>query len=274
MTATRPFTSALGPREAFAVAHAGFVPIRQVMGAAFFRNDGTLASSATRPRFPQRTVPRSKGSSTYEELWRSDALNQARTTAIGRLRDEAVACKADAVVGVRIHHGERDWVKNVVEYVATGTAVRAPRYEIDDPPLLCTLSGQDVAKLVAYGHWPVGIAGGSTVAYVKTSLAQQRVTPSRAQWRAPNRELRDWGAGMREAYALAMKRVRRDAEAQRAHGVVGLTIDRSQREREGDTGTRRFRDLEITLHTLGTAIVTLRDNPPQPPPLSTVLKLS
>jgi uncharacterized protein YbjQ (UPF0145 family) len=266
MTA-RPFTSALGTREAFAVAHAGFVPIRQVMGAAFFRTDGMVTTYLPRGS-------RTHGVSTGEIEQLSESHNKAREAAVGRMRDEAVACRADAVVGVTVHRGDRDWVKGMVEYVATGTAVRAPRYEIQDPPLLCTLSGQDVAKLVAYGHWPVGIAGGSTVAYVKTSLAQQKVTPNTARWRGPNRELRDWGVGMREAYAIAMRRVERDAQEQRAHGVVGLAIERSQREREGDTGTRRFRDLEVTIHTLGTAIITLRNHQHAPPPLATILPLS
>jgi uncharacterized protein YbjQ (UPF0145 family) len=279
VTAARPFTSALGPREAVSITHAGFVPLRQVMGAAFFQTGGTSYYGTGPTAYPRGSVPRSKGHSTAEVTWRSAALNQARETAIGRMRDEAVACGADAVVGVRIHRGERDWVKSMVEYVVTGTAVRAPRYEIQDPPLLCTLSGQDVAKLVAYGHWPVGIAGGSTVAYVRTSRAQQRANPTRQQdllqtrRRQQNRELRDWSLGLGEAYDLAMARVERDAAAQRAHGVVGLSIERAEQEREGNDGTRTYRDLEVTLHTLGTAIVTLRAAPASPP-LSTILPLS
>jgi uncharacterized protein YbjQ (UPF0145 family) len=278
VTAARPFTSALRPREAFAVAHAGFVPIRQVMGTSFFQT-GTVDYGVV-PAPYTRNRPRSKGHSTNEVQWRSDALNQARERAVGRLREEAIACGADAVVGVTVRRGERDWAKDMVEYIVTGTAVRAPRYEIQDPPLLCTLSGQDVAKLVAYGHWPVGVAGGATVAYVRTSRAQQKANPTRQQdvfqtrGRQRNRELHDWSVGLGEAYDLAMRRVTRDAQAQRAHGVVGLSIERSQREREGSDGVRGYRDLEVTIHTLGTAIITLRNDPPAPPPLSTILTLS
>jgi uncharacterized protein YbjQ (UPF0145 family) len=272
---TRPFTSALGPREAFAVAHAGFVPIRQVMGASFFSyTPGQPYGAAYRQR---------RGGHVTNEYRRlSDPYNDARQTAIGRLRDEAVACGADAVVGVRVERGERDWARGLIEFAASGTAVRAPRYEIEDPPLLCTLSGQDVAKLVAHGHWPVGIAGGSTVAYVSTSRDQRRRTRSASapNWttlgRTSNRELPDWSAGLSEAYALAMAHVEHDARAQRAHGVVGLALDRSQETHEYDDGMPggSSLDLIVTVHALGTAIVTLRHAPPAPPPLSTILPLS
>jgi uncharacterized protein YbjQ (UPF0145 family) len=272
---TRPFTSALRPREAFAVAHAGFVPIRQVMGAAFFSYTKGRPYGA-----PYRL--RRDGHVTREYTRLSDPYNKARRAAIDRLRDEAVACRADAVVGVTVERGERDWARGLVEFIASGTAVRAPRYEIEDPPLLCTLSGQEVAELVAYGHWPVGIAGGSTAAYVSTSRAQRRRTrqAAAANWntfgRVPNQELPDWSAGLSEAYALAMRQVERDAAAQRAHGLVGLALDRSQETIENDDGmpAGSSLDLIVTVHALGTAIITLRNDPPPPPPLSTILPLS
>jgi uncharacterized protein YbjQ (UPF0145 family) len=272
---TRPFTSALGTREAFAVAHAGFVPIRQVMGAAFF------SRSPGRP-FGASYRQRRGGHVTRDYRRLSDPYNKARREAVDRLRAEAVACRADAVVGVRVRRGERDWARGLIEFIASGTAVRAPRYEIEDPPLLCTLSGQEVAKLVAYGHWPVGIAGGSTAAYVSTSGAQRRRTrqASAANWntfgRVPNQEVPDWSAGLSEAYALAMRHVERDAQEQRADGVVGLELDRSQETIEYEDGMPggSSLDLIVTVHALGTAIVTLRHNPPVPPALSTILKLS
>ena len=65
----------------------------------------------------------------------------------------------------------RDWATDLVEFVAIGTAVRSERYDFGREPLLCNLSGQDVAKLISHGFWPVGIVGGSTVAYVVTGLA-------------------------------------------------------------------------------------------------------
>ena len=94
---TRPFTSALGTREALAVSHAGLVPLRQVMGVSYFK-------------MGWQTMPWSAGGGwslrgaggTTELETQTEAWNEARRLAVGRLRDEAVACGADAVVGVRI----------------------------------------------------------------------------------------------------------------------------------------------------------------------------
>lgn len=66
----------------------------------------------------------------------------------------------------------------------------------------------------------------------------------------------------------------RSARVKRAHGVVGLAIERSQKRRDTDAGAGQHHDLEVTIHTLGTAIVTLRHDPPAPPSLSTILPLS
>ena len=81
----------------------------------------------------------------------------------------------------------RDWATDLVEFVAIGTAVRSERYDFGRDPLLCNLSGQDVAKLVAHGFWPVGIVGGSTVAYVVTGWRQQSRAPVGSSPRARTR---------------------------------------------------------------------------------------
>lgn len=91
-----------------------------------------------------------------------------------------------------------------------------------------------------------------------------------------SRSGRSWGqrSSRWASYDLAMGRVARDAEAQRAHGVVGLAVERSQKKRDTDAGAGQHHDLEVTIHTLGTAIVTLGHDPPAPPSLSTILPLS
>ena len=57
----------------------------------------------------------------------SDAYNESRRLALGRLLEEAQACRADAVVAVRIEQGAHDWAAGAVEFIAVGTAVRLPR---------------------------------------------------------------------------------------------------------------------------------------------------
>jgi uncharacterized protein YbjQ (UPF0145 family) len=247
---TRPFTSALGTREALAVAHAGLVPLRQVMGVSYFKMGWQNMPWGSRGRW---SAP--PGGETFELEGQTEAWNEARRLAVGRLRDEAVACGADAVVGVRVVRRLRDWASDLAEFVATGTAVRATRIDVGEhAPLLCSLSGQDVAKLVAHGFWPTGIAGGSTVAYVVTG--RQQAQQSGGMFSSMrNQELPDFSQGLYDARALAMRRVESDARALGATGVVGVTIDRSQREREREINNTTYVDLIIELHVLGTAIV-------------------
>jgi uncharacterized protein YbjQ (UPF0145 family) len=254
------FSSALGAGETLAVRQAGFRPITQVMGISYYkvgwqqmpwgtgRGGGWYATDGE----------------TLELENQTEAYNEARRLAIGRLREEAAAAGADAVVGVHVRRGLRDWASDLVEFVAVGTAVRAERYDLGaDGPLLCNLSGQDVAKLVAHGFWPVGIVGGSTVAYVATG--------SRQQWRSAglfsgmsNQELPDFSQGIYDARALAMERVTRDAHALHAHGVVGVRIERTQREHDREINNTTYKDLIITMHVLGTAIVEVEGAPPPP----------
>ena len=54
----------------------------------------------------------------------SEAWNEVRELALGRLAQEAGHVGADAVVGVDLHTGEHDWAENAIEYVVIGTAVR------------------------------------------------------------------------------------------------------------------------------------------------------
>jgi uncharacterized protein YbjQ (UPF0145 family) len=261
-----PFSSALGAREAFAVREAGMVPLKQVLGVSYYKFGWQQMWTGRRHGGPE----------TFELESQTAAWNDARRLAVDRLRDEARAVGADAVVGVRIQRRHRDWDVDLVEFMATGTAVRttAVRVDLREAPLLCTLSGQDVAKLIAHGFWPVGIVGGSTVAYAQCTYAQaQRTSGLFSGMR--NQELSDFSHGMYEARALAMGRLERAAHELHAHGVVGLQLDRSQREREVDGGAgTRYADLIITLHVLGTAIIEAQQQPDAPPPKYITLPLN
>lgn len=256
------FSSALGAGETLAIRQAGFRPITQVMGISYYK-----VGWQQMPWGTGRGAGWGYGSSdgeTFELENQTEAYNEARRLAIGRLREEAQAAGADAVVGVHVRRSFRDWASDLVEFVAVGTAVRSERYDLGaDGPLLCNLSGQDVAKLVAHGFWPVGIVGGSTVAYVVTGSRQQRRAGGLFS-QMSNQELPDYTQGLYDARALAMERLNRGAHALHAHGVVGVDIDRSMRDYEREVNNVTYRDLIITMHVLGTAIVEQQDGPPPP----------
>jgi uncharacterized protein YbjQ (UPF0145 family) len=266
------FSSALGVAEAHTIRQAGLEPLAQVMGVSYYK----VGWQSTVWGIPGTAGRFSGTGETFELTTQSQAWNEARRLAVGRLRDEASAAGADAVVGVHVRRTLRDWATDLVEFVATGTAVRSVRYELalgSDPPMLSNLSGQDVAKLVEHGFWPVGMVGGSTVAYVASGAAQaQRSTGFFSSLR--NQELRDFSRGLYDARALAMEHVTREAHALHAHGVVGVAVDRKQRTREREYNSTTYTDLIIEMHVLGTAIVEVSGGSDEAPGTFTALPLN
>lgn len=254
------FSSGLGIAEGLATQHAGLRPLKQVMGVSYYQ-----VGWQRMPWTGNRTgwFGNVREGETQELVDQTAAWNDAREQAIKRLRHEARMAGADAVVGVELKRSFRDWATNLVEFVATGTAVRSERYDFGRDPLLCNLSGQDVAKLIAHGFWPVGIVGGSTVAYVVTGWQQTRRAGGLFSSMS-NQELPDYTQGLYDARALAMERLTRTAHELHAHGVVGVEIDRSMRDYEREVNNTTYRDLIITMHILGTAIIEQADGPPPP----------
>src|SRR5204863_2282887 len=185
----RPFSSDLSVAEAFVVREAGFTPIAQVMGSCFYQ-----VGWQSMPWGQLGWTSSLSTGETSELETQTAAWNDARRLAVSRLRDEAVAAGADAVVGMRLRRGGYDWAAGLVEFVAIGTAVRSERYELEGAPVLSHLSGQDFAKLVRHGFWPVGLVAGSTVVYVVAGYGQQARSSGLFSGRQ-NQELPDYTRG-------------------------------------------------------------------------------
>jgi uncharacterized protein YbjQ (UPF0145 family) len=227
------FTSDLSVNELALLRGTGFRPLTQVMGTCFYRT-------------PWPNYPWSAGDGegrTFELEQQTRGWNEARRLAVGRLSAEARGAGADAVVGVRLIRRQREWAVSLIEFVVIGTAVRSERYDLGDEPALSNLSGQEFNKLFRYGFWPVGPVAASPVPYVA--------------------EMPDYTRGVYDARALAMERLTAQAQDAGADGVVGVTIDRSQRLLERRGSATAFTDLIIEMHVLGTAVIELeRDEAP------------
>ena len=100
------------------------------------------------------------------------AVRQGRDTALDRLLQEAAALGADGVVGVRFTDDRMDATKR--EFMALGTAVRSRGRQRPAAPFTTELGGQDVAKLLAAGWVPVGMAYGISVAVRHDDWRTQR----------------------------------------------------------------------------------------------------
>jgi uncharacterized protein YbjQ (UPF0145 family) len=263
----RFFTSDLSVNELVVTRDLGFRPLTQVMGSCFYRAGWQSYPWATRGGFFGGGMGwGSTAGETFELEQQADAWNEARRLAVGRLAEETRRAGGDAVVGVHLRRRHHDWAAGLIEFVVVGTAVRSERYRLETAePALSNLSGQDLSKLVRHGYWPVGLVAATTVAYVATGTAQgQRSTGLFSSWQ--NQEMPDFTRGIYDARALAMERLSRQARALDAHGVVGVTIERSHRELERDRGGgTKYTDLIIEMHVLGTAVVEVEGGAAPPP---------
>jgi uncharacterized protein YbjQ (UPF0145 family) len=254
------FSSDLAVSEWSALARLGVTPITQVMGSSIYH-------VGWQPTY--YNVP-------TEVRVLSDAYNESRRLALGRLLEEAQACRADAVVAVEIIQGAHDWVDGAVEFVAIGTAVRLPQEmrDRDRNAVLSDLTGQEFTLLCEAGVRPVGIAAHTSVHYVPASAQTQM---AQGAWGASwaNQELVDFSQGVYEAREKAMGFVGAQVRELGGDGVIGVQIGEQSRTHAVRRGMYESKDLEVTFHVMGTVVredPALASRSAQSPPL-TILSL-
>ena len=198
-------------------------------GEGAFSSDLSVAEFSLLHRLGIDPITMVMGSSIYHVGWQnvyfnsptefhavSDAYNEARRLALGRLVEEAQTAGADAVVGVRITEGAYDWAASTIEFMAIGTAVRLPaELRSAGGPVLTDLSGQEFWQLCDAGIRPVGIVAFTSVHYapatMRTVMAQGGGMMG-GSWL--NQELTDYTQGLYDARRTAMRGI--TAQAARA----------------------------------------------------------
>jgi len=251
-TAGGPFTSDLSVDEFVLAGPVGLRPVAQVMGSSVYHVGW------------QRTPGGWSWQAGSQELTvLSEAWNEARRLAFGRLVREAELVGAHAVVGMQLKTGAHDWLAGAVEYVAFGTAV-AIDGAAASRPVLTDLSLQEYWQLRRAGYRPAGLFGASGVFYVVSSWGQQRAQSGWGSW--ANQELRDFTQGLYDAREVTICRITREARAAGAAGLVGVSLSYDVAEVEVDRGGAQRTDLMVTMHALGTGVVAddpVADAPPR-----------
>ena len=193
----------------------------------------------------------------FELEERTAAYNDARQQALARLRESAAEAGALAVVDVRIRRGKFEQALHAIEFTALGTAIGSDRYVLDHSESipLVNLSGGDFWKLVRSGTWPLGLVGGTSVGYVvsgyRTKFARFRFS-RRSLW---NQEYEDYTQGFMQARLHAAGRLRLEAQAMGATGVLGIEVGRERHEQSDD-------NLLVTVDLLGNAIAPIEQGAP------------
>ena len=125
----------------------------------------------------------------------TQAMYNARELAMSRMQAEAEHLGADGIVGVQLRMQAYVWGQDVLEFLATGTAVKAlaangAHRAPDGHAFTSDLSAQDFYRLLAAGAVPVSFVLGTCVYHI----AHQGVMQSLRQM-GQNTEMVDLHAG-------------------------------------------------------------------------------
>jgi len=208
-----PFTSDLTIDEVLLVEEVGFEPVELVMGSSYFHIGWQQSSSLMWT-----------GNMELGDIGRM--MDHARRVAIARMTQEAHACGADGVVGVRL---EVEREGHNAEFTVLGTAVRrrtgdgANWRQRGGAPFTCDLSGADFWALVRAGFRPVCFSFGVCVYHIAyQSLGQWFSSVGR------NTEMPAYTQALYDARELALGRMQYDAlNAGATAGLIAVSVDES-----------------------------------------------
>jgi uncharacterized protein YbjQ (UPF0145 family) len=202
------FTSDLSVSEYLLLQEAGFEPLGFVVGSSIYHIGLQVA----------------RWSQNQELTVLTQAMYNARELAMSRMQAEAAQLGADGIVGVDLRLQAYAWGQDVVEFLATGTAVRAvagggAHRAPDGQAFTSDLSVQDFYRLLAAGSVPVAFVLGTCVYHV---AHQSAMASLRQSWQ--NQEMALFTQGIYEARELALSRMQAEATEVGARGIVGVRV--------------------------------------------------
>ena len=202
------FTSDLSVSEYVLLGEAGFEPLGFVVGSSIYHVGLQVG----------------RWSQNQELQVLSQAMYSARELAMARMRAEADHLGADGIVGVQLRMQMYAWGQQVLEFVATGTAVRHMAGEgahraPDGRAFTSDLSAQYFFRLLAAGAVPVAFVLGLCVYHIAHQSAMQAMRQA-----GQNKEMLQFTQGVYEARELALSRMQAEATQAGAQGIVGVGV--------------------------------------------------
>lgn len=202
------FSSDLSVSEYVLLGEAGFEPLGFVVGSSIYHIGLQIG------RWGQN----------QELTVLTQAMYNARELAMARMRAEADHLGADGIVGVNLKIQAYVWGQEVLEFIATGTAVRAmaaagAHRAPDGRAFTSDLSAQDFFRLLASGAVPVAFVLGTCVYHIAHQSAMQALRQT-----GRNQEMLQFTQGIYEARELALTRMQAEATSSQASGIVGVNV--------------------------------------------------
>jgi uncharacterized protein YbjQ (UPF0145 family) len=203
------FTSDLSVSEYVLLGEAGFEPLGFVIGSSIYHIGIQVARWGQNQELDVLT----------------QAMYNARELAISRMQAEAEHLGADGIVGVQLRMQSYVWGQDVLEFLATGTAVKAAHGREgvhrapDGRPFTSDLSTQDFFRLLAGGAVPVSFVLGTCVYHIAHQSLMQTLRQA-----GQNQEMVVFTQGIYEARELALSRMQSEAFQAQASGIVGVNV--------------------------------------------------
>src|ERR1700760_2450997 len=202
------FTSDLSVSEYVLLGEAGLEPLGFVVGSSIYHVGMQVG----------------RWSQNQELQVLSQAMYNARELAMSRMQSEADHLGADAIVGVELRMQMYAWGQEVLEFVATGTAVKAiggtgVHRAPNGRAFTSDLSAQDFFRLLAAGAVPVAFVLGTCVYHIAHQSAMQALRQS-----GQNQEMVQFTQGVYDARELSLSRMQAEADQAGASGIVGVSV--------------------------------------------------
>ena len=202
------FTSDLSVSEYVLLGEAGFEPLGFVVGSSIYHVGLQVG----------------RWSQNQELQVLSQAMYNARELAMSRMQAEADHLGADGIVGVELRMQMYAWGQEVLEFVATGTAVKhiegsGAHKRPDGRAFTSDLSAQDFFRLLAAGAVPVAFVLGTCVYHIAHQSAMQALRQS-----GQNQEMVQFTQGVYDARELSLSRMQAEADQAGASGIVGVSV--------------------------------------------------
>jgi len=202
------FTSDLSVAEYVLLGEAGFEPLGFVIGSSIYHIGLQVA----------------RRSQNQELQVLTQAMYNARELAMSRMQAEAEHLGADGIVGVELRMQSYVWGQEVLEFIATGTAVRAiggsgAHRTPGGTAFTSDLSAQDFFRLLAGGSVPVAFVLGTCVYHIAHQSAMQSLRQA-----GQNQEMVVFTQGIYEARELALSRMQAEASQTGSSGIVGVHV--------------------------------------------------
>ena len=254
------YTSDLSVDEMAALRSIGYRPTAMVLGSSLYRMGwistgwGNLGGGFSGMGYG--------GSEPQENAMLTSGLMEARQRAIHRLSLEAQGLGAEGVVGVRLKINRWEWATGMAEFTVIGTAVaKEGAAPPPGPPFTSTLSGQEMAKLIAAGHRPLRLVMGASayqaIAYFGGLGMGRMGGIGVSAW--TNQEVASYTLAIARAQDMSRRRLAREAADVNAGGVVGVEIE--SHVLEFPTGSESVGGRIIEWVILGTAVSPHADAP-------------